>query len=92
MINGPHLLATVTSEANRCEGTTSQVLHPLLTSFSIYADHLQVVTAAQDWIASNITPPVEVLGSLASEMRKRASEEKQVRGWLCLLLICAEDR
>jgi len=86
MTNGPHLLATVTSEANRCEGIASRVLHPLLTSlFPIYADHLQVVTAAQDWITSNITPPVEVLGSLASEMRKRASEEKQVRGWLCLL-------
>jgi hypothetical protein len=78
MINGPHL-ATVTSEPNRCEGTAPQVLNFLLTSLiSIYADYLQVVTAAQDWIASNITPPVEVLGSLASEMIKRASEEKQV--------------
>ncbi|KAI0300075.1 hypothetical protein B0F90DRAFT_1817684 [Multifurca ochricompacta] len=39
----------------------------------------QVVTAAQDWISTNITPPVEVLGSLASEMIKRASEEEQAR-------------
>jgi len=39
----------------------------------------QVITAAQDWIAANITPPVEVAGSLASEMIKRASEEEQAK-------------
>jgi hypothetical protein len=39
---------------------------------------IQVITSAQDWIATNITPPVEVVGSLASEMIKRASEEEQV--------------
>jgi hypothetical protein len=38
----------------------------------------QVITSAQDWIATNITPPVEAVGSLASEMIKRASEEEQV--------------
>ena len=42
----------------------------------------QVVTVAQDWIATNIAPPVEVAGSLASEMIKRASEEEQVGVWL----------
>ncbi|KAI9457648.1 kinase-like domain-containing protein [Lactarius psammicola] len=39
----------------------------------------QVVTAAQDWIATNIMPPVQVVGSLASEMIKRASEEEQAK-------------
>lgn len=39
----------------------------------------QVVTAAQDWIATNIVPPVQVVGSLASEMIKRASEEEQAK-------------
>ncbi|KAH9956146.1 hypothetical protein BC827DRAFT_1139950 [Russula dissimulans] len=39
----------------------------------------QVITAAQDWIAANITPPVEVVGSLASEMIKRALEEEQAK-------------
>jgi hypothetical protein len=47
---------------------------------SIYPDchDIQVITLAQDWIATNVTPPVEVVGSLASEMIKRASEEEQV--------------
>ncbi|KAF8483387.1 hypothetical protein DFH94DRAFT_307281 [Russula ochroleuca] len=39
----------------------------------------QVITSAQDWIATNITPPVEAIGSLASEMIKRASEEEQAK-------------
>lgn len=39
----------------------------------------QVVTAAQDWIATNIIPPAQVVGSLASEMIKRASEEEQAK-------------
>jgi len=39
----------------------------------------QVVTVAQDWISTNIAPPVEVIGSLASEMIKRASEEEQAK-------------
>jgi eukaryotic translation initiation factor 2-alpha kinase 4 len=87
-LNGPHLPGTITLETNRCEGAAPQDLNPLLTSLiSIYTDSLQVVTAAQDWIASNITPPVEVVGSLASEMIKRASEEEQVSGWLGLRLL-----
>jgi hypothetical protein len=47
---------------------------------TIYPDYhdIQVITLAQDWIATNITPRVEVVGSLASEMIKRASEEEQV--------------
>ncbi len=48
----------------------------------LYSDHFQVVTVAQDWISTNIAPPVEVVGSLASEMIKRASEEEQVGVWL----------
>jgi eukaryotic translation initiation factor 2-alpha kinase 4 len=45
-----------------------------------YPDYhnIQVITLAQDWIATNISPPVEVVGSLASEMIRRASEEEQV--------------
>lgn len=40
--------------------------------------NIQVITLAQDWIATNISPPVEAVGSLASEMIRRASEEEQV--------------
>jgi hypothetical protein len=48
---------------------------------------IQVVTLAQDWIATNVTPPLEVVGSLASEMIKRASEEEQVGTWLGMSLL-----
>ncbi|KZT71101.1 Serine/threonine-protein kinase [Daedalea quercina L-15889] len=36
----------------------------------------QIVTFAQDWIANNVKPPVEVVGSLAMEMNRRAYEEE----------------
>ncbi|KAI0266451.1 kinase-like domain-containing protein [Gloeopeniophorella convolvens] len=39
----------------------------------------QVITAAQDWIATNISPPAEVVGSLASEMIRRATEEERAK-------------
>ena len=39
----------------------------------------QIVTFAQDWIASNVKPPVEVVGSLATEMNRRAHEKEMVR-------------
>jgi hypothetical protein len=51
-------------------------------SLGLYSDLFQVVTVAQDWISTNIAPPVEVVGSLASEMIKRASEEEQVGVWM----------
>lgn len=40
----------------------------------------QIITFAQDWIATHVVPPVEVVGSLATEMNKRASEEERVSG------------
>jgi len=52
----------------------------------------QVVTAAQDWIATNIIPPVQVVGSLASEMIKRASEEEQVGGPLNIMTLVYAER
>ncbi|CAL1710511.1 unnamed protein product [Somion occarium] len=38
-----------------------------------------VVTYAQDWILNNIAPPVEVSGSLATEMIKRSIAEEQAK-------------
>ena len=42
----------------------------------------QIVTFAQDWIASNIKPPA-VIGSLATEMNRRAHEKEMVQGHTC---------
>ncbi|KAH8096907.1 hypothetical protein BXZ70DRAFT_945142 [Cristinia sonorae] len=39
----------------------------------------QIVTFAQDWLLSNITPPAEVVGSLATEMMRRAIAEEEAR-------------
>ncbi|KAH9943970.1 hypothetical protein B0H21DRAFT_747282 [Amylocystis lapponica] len=39
----------------------------------------QVITFSQDWMSINISPPVEVVGSLATEMNKRASEEERAK-------------
>ncbi|KAL6299472.1 kinase-like domain-containing protein [Sparassis latifolia] len=39
----------------------------------------QIVTYAQDWITNNVARPVEVVGSLATEMNKRASEEERAK-------------
>lgn len=39
----------------------------------------QIVTFAQDWISNKVKPPVEVVGSLATEMNRRAYEEELVR-------------
>ncbi|OBZ78007.1 Serine/threonine-protein kinase gcn2 [Grifola frondosa] len=38
-----------------------------------------VVTFAQEWISENVVPAIEVAGSLATEMNKRASEEERAR-------------
>ena len=45
----------------------------------------QIVTFAQDWILNHVTPPLEVSGSLAAEMRKRAIAEDEVRSFDILL-------
>lgn len=37
------------------------------------------MTAAQEWLENNVSPPVEVKGSLASEMNKRAVEEENAK-------------
>ncbi|KAL4251194.1 non-specific serine/threonine protein kinase [Abortiporus biennis] len=39
----------------------------------------QIVTFAQDWILNNIAPPVEVSGSLATQMTQRAIAEEQAK-------------
>ncbi|PCH37122.1 Serine/threonine-protein kinase [Wolfiporia cocos MD-104 SS10] len=39
----------------------------------------QIVTFAQEWLVAYIVPPVEVVGSLATEMSKRAYEEEQAK-------------
>ncbi|KAI0066910.1 Serine/threonine-protein kinase [Artomyces pyxidatus] len=36
-------------------------------------------TFAQEWILANVEPPVEVVGSLATEMNRRALEEERAR-------------
>ncbi|KAF8148631.1 kinase-like domain-containing protein [Crassisporium funariophilum] len=38
-----------------------------------------IVTLCQDWISNHVTPPVEVVGSLALQMNQRAMEEERAR-------------
>ncbi|KAH9487410.1 eIF-2-alpha kinase GCN2 [Psilocybe cubensis] len=38
-----------------------------------------IITFCQDWIEKNITPPVEVVGSLALQMTQRAQDEERAR-------------
>lgn len=47
----------------------------------------QIVTFAQDWIASNVKPPVEVVGSLATEMNRRAQEKEMVGASTCCSVV-----
>jgi hypothetical protein len=42
----------------------------------------QIVTLAQEWIAANVIPPVEVIGSLALQMNQRAIDEERVSALL----------
>ena len=69
-------------KGTRHSGTISP-LYPQSRSYPDY-HNTQVITLAQDWIVTNISPPVEVVGSLASEMIRRASEEEQVSVWLSM--------
>ncbi|KIL60768.1 hypothetical protein M378DRAFT_906708 [Amanita muscaria Koide BX008] len=39
----------------------------------------QIVTFVQEWLVSNISPPVEVVGSLALQMNQRAMDEERAR-------------
>lgn len=48
---------------------------------------IQIVTFAQDWILNHVVPPLEVVGSLATEMKKRAIAEEEVRSPLLLWLL-----
>lgn len=80
------LLIRLILNAARHSGTISPLypqsrsFDPTIVLFHFYSDYhnIQVITLAQDWIATNVSPPVEVVGSLASEMIRRASEEEQV--------------
>ncbi|EKM74744.1 hypothetical protein AGABI1DRAFT_109872 [Agaricus bisporus var. burnettii JB137-S8] len=54
----------ITREAQKCRG--SEMV-------------FQIVTCAQEWIENNVTPPVEVAGSLALQMNQRAKDEERVR-------------
>ncbi|KAF9445879.1 Serine/threonine-protein kinase [Macrolepiota fuliginosa MF-IS2] len=54
----------ITREAQKCRG--SEMV-------------FQIVTFAQEWIGSNVTPPVEVTGSLALQMNQRAMDEERAR-------------
>src|SRR5882762_9857128 len=49
---------------------------------------LQIIVFAQDWITMNVIPPVEVVGSLATEMIKRATDEERVRVYLAIENCC----
>ncbi|THH00815.1 hypothetical protein EW026_g1755 [Hermanssonia centrifuga] len=64
----PHHIAKISSivhaEAQKLKGTEAV---------------FQVVEAAQDWLENNVTPPVEPIGSLATEMIRRALEEEQAK-------------
>lgn len=39
----------------------------------------QIVTFSQDWVVYNVIPPVEAIGSLATEMNRRALDEERAR-------------
>lgn len=56
----------------RCPGIASHELYKLTSSY------LQAVEAAQDWVENNVAPPVEPVGSLATQMTLRALEEQEV--------------
>ncbi|KAI0320013.1 hypothetical protein OF83DRAFT_1275377 [Amylostereum chailletii] len=68
------------------QGLTSQQVSKL--SHAIHAEVkqymgtemvFQIVTFLQDWISSNVTPPIEVVGSLATEMTRRALDEERAK-------------
>ena len=40
---------------------------------------VKIVTFCQDWIVSNLTPPEEVLGSLAVQMNQCVLDQERVR-------------
>ena len=54
---------------------------PLFTS-------IKIVTFCQDWIANNVTPPKEVVGSLAIQMNQRALDQERVCAF-SLLFSCS---
>ena len=39
---------------------------------------VKIITFCQDWISTNVTPPEEVFGSLAVQMKQRALDEERV--------------
>ncbi|KAJ6497813.1 kinase-like domain-containing protein [Mycena sanguinolenta] len=39
----------------------------------------QIVTFCQDWLSSHVIPPIDIPGSLANQMTRRALEEERVR-------------
>lgn len=49
-----------------------------LPEFNSFSSN-QIACHAQDWISANVIPPKEIIGSLATEMNKRAVEEERVR-------------
>ncbi|KAJ3566582.1 hypothetical protein NP233_g6910 [Leucocoprinus birnbaumii] len=58
------LTQAITREAQKCRG--SEMV-------------FQIVNFAQEWIAANVVPPVEVTGSLALQMNQRAMDEERAR-------------
>jgi hypothetical protein len=45
----------------------------------VFAPRSQIATFAQDWLAANVTPSTDAIGSLAMQMTRRAQDEERVR-------------
>ncbi|KAJ7121645.1 hypothetical protein C8R44DRAFT_622641 [Mycena epipterygia] len=58
------LLHAIQNEAKNCRGAEMT---------------FQIVTFCQDWLTSHVVPPIEIPGSLASQMTQRALEEERAR-------------
>ncbi|KAA1478685.1 Serine/threonine-protein kinase [Dentipellis sp. KUC8613] len=57
----------------------TQAIHAQVKQYPGEEMVFQIVTFAQDWLATNVKPPVEAVGSLATEMIKRAMDEERAR-------------
>lgn len=57
----------------------SSVIHAETQKLKDTETVFSAVAAAQDWLQNNVMPPVEPIGSLATEMNRRALEAEQAR-------------
>ena len=57
------------------------VRNETLDSFCSFFSFTKIVTFCQDWIVNNVSPPEEVVGSLAVQMKQRALDQERVRAF-----------